>query len=251
MPAHEEHLKSVGKTVHSHAQRQSERNRKRSEKGGGRHRLRVCRAAANPVPVGAPRASARPPARLLHCRMISSNACLCSRSRRLSSSEMWRFQRGKSAARRPDDILHAGRAPQHRQSERGLAAATRSMRRPAGAGRPAAPQLTSTHRPPPTPSGTVFRLLTEMVLARAGSPAPSPDVLPHTHARCLRRRRALVNDVLPSPEALRAERRPLGGVGALLVARSCGWEGDRKGAASARLLTLLLVSPVLYVLSWL
>lgn len=47
-----------------------------------------------------------------HCRMISSNACLCSRSRRLSSSAMWRFQRGKSAARRPDDMPNAAPAPQ-------------------------------------------------------------------------------------------------------------------------------------------
>lgn len=57
-----------------------------------------------------------PPPRALaccsHCRMISSNACLCSRSRRLSSSAMWRFQRGKSAARRPDDMSNAAPAPQ-------------------------------------------------------------------------------------------------------------------------------------------
>lgn len=95
-------------------------------------------------PVGPPASGACPPARRSHCRMISSNACLCSRSRRLSSSEMWRFQRGKSAARRPDDMVHAARAPQRCRSERGLAAAARSMRRPAGAGRRAAPRS-----PPP------------------------------------------------------------------------------------------------------
>lgn len=183
-------------------------------------------------------------ARRLHCRMISSNACLCSRSRRLSSSEMWRFQRGKSAARRPDDILRAVRAPHYRRYERGLAAADRNMRRPGGAGRPAAPQLTSTHRPPPTPSGTVFRLLPEMVLTRAGRPASSPDVLRHTHTRDLRRRRALVNDALPRPEALRAERRPLGGVGTSLVAQpwlESGPERDR----SARLLKFPSPLPLL------
>lgn len=81
-----------------------------------------------------------------HCRMISSNACLCSRSRRLSSSEMWRFQRGKSAARRPDAMSCAAPALQRRRSAQGLVAAARSMRRPACAGRPAAPEFTSRTR---------------------------------------------------------------------------------------------------------
>lgn len=181
---------------------------------------RAAPGARRSLPAGAARALAEPvcppapgrPARRSHCRMISSNACLCSRSRRLSSSEMWRFQRGKSAARRPDDMLRAARAPQHRRSEQGLEAAARSMRRPASAGWPAAPQLTSTNRPPPPPAGTVFRLPPEMALGRAGRPASPPDVLLRTHARGLRRRRALVNDALPRPEAVLAERRPLGGV---------------------------------------
>lgn len=218
------------------------KKRKRSKKVGG------VRGSGYQPPVlaGAPRAPGT--ARRLHCRMISSNACLCSRSRRLSSSEMWRFQRGKSAARRPDDILRAARAPQYRRSERGLAAAARNMRRPAGAGRPAAPQLTSTHRPPPTPSGTVFRLLPEMVLTRAGRPAFSPDDLLHTHTRDLRRRRAPVNDALPRPEALRAERRPLGGVGASLVARP--WlESRPETGRSARLLKFPSPLPLLCFLS--
>lgn len=147
------------------------------------------RALAGPV---CPPAPARP-ARRSHCRMISSNACLCSRSRRLSSSEMWRFQRGKSAARRPDDMLRAARAPQHRGSERGLEAAARSMRRPAGAGWPAAPQLTSTNRPPPPPSGTVFRLLPEMASGRAGRPASPPtSYFARTHVACAGVERSLM-----------------------------------------------------------
>ena len=80
--------------------------------------------------------------------------------RRVSSSEMWRFQRGKTAARRPDDMSRAAPAPQRRWSERRLAAAARTMREPAGAGRPAAPAISSTQRPPPKPSRTDFRLLT-------------------------------------------------------------------------------------------
>lgn len=69
-------------------------------------------------------------------------------------------------------------APQRRGSERGLAAAARSMRRPAGAGRRAGAPLTYSSRPPPPPPGTVFRLLSEMVLARAGRPASSPTSYP-------------------------------------------------------------------------
>lgn len=134
------------------------------------------------VPADAPHASAGParPApsphrRRSHCRMISSNACLCSRSRRLSCSEMWRFQRGKSAARRPDDMSLAAPAPQRHQCERGLTAAACSMRQPAEAGMPAIPELTSTHWPYPRPSGTVFRLMPEMIFERAGRPSPSPE----------------------------------------------------------------------------
>lgn len=197
-------------------------------------------AGARPgVPVGGPAClgGVRPPApeacppsgpaRRSHCRMISSNACLCSRSRRLSSSEMWRFQRGKTAARRPDDMSRAAPARQRRRSERRLVAAARTMREPACAARPAAPAISSTQRPPPKPSGTDFRLLTEIALNRAGKPAFSSDVSRHAHAGVRRRLEALADDIIPIPEVSVAEMWPLGGVRDTLEVWSRGWGRKR------------------------
>lgn len=79
---------------------------------------------------------------------------------------------------------------------------------------------------------------------------PLPDVLLHTYARGRRRRRALVNDTLPRPEALRGQRRPLGGVGASRWL-SRGWKGGRKEAAPACLPRFpLLLNRVSHFLSW-
>lgn len=54
-----------------------------------------------------------------------------------------------------------GRGPQHAA--------------PGGRGKAGCPELASTHRPSPGPSGTVFRLPPEMAWVRAGRPASSPD----------------------------------------------------------------------------
>lgn len=141
--------------------------------------------------------------------------------------------RGPGASAPPIRAGTGGRGPQHE--------ATR------GRGKAGSPTLTSTSRPPPAPSGMVFRLLSEIVWARTGRPASSPtSYATRTHVVCADAV-ALVNDTLPWPEALRGERRPLGGVGA-----SCwlspGWKGDRKEAASARLPTFPLPLTLFYIL---
>lgn len=56
-----------------------------------------------------PRRGSRVAAAHLHCPMISSKACRCSRSRRRSSAAMCRFHGGKPAARSPDAISAARR----------------------------------------------------------------------------------------------------------------------------------------------
>lgn len=165
--------------------------------------------------------------------MISSNACRCSRSRRLSSSEMWRFQRGKSAARRPDDMVHAARAPQSRRSERGLAAAARSMRRPADAGRRAAPRSPPPAGRPRRHPGRSSGSCRKGFCPGPEVPPPRRRLTPHarTHAVCADAGR-LVNDTRGRPEALRGARRPLGGVAASRWL-SPGCLGDRTAAASS------------------
>lgn len=123
------------------------------------------------------------------------------------------------------------------------------MREPAGAGRPAAPAISSTQRPPPKPSRTDFRLLTEMALNRAGKPAFSSDVSRHAHAGVRRRLEALADDIISIPEVPVAEMWPLGGVRAALEAWSAGW-GRKQRAVSAHLLSPLLAFPC-FILSFL
>ncbi|CAI9152520.1 unnamed protein product [Rangifer tarandus platyrhynchus] len=101
------------------------------------------------------------------------------------------------------------------------------MREPVGAGRPVAPAISSTQKPPPKPSRTDFRLLTEMALNRAGKPAFSSDVSRHAHAGVRRRLAALGDDIVPTPEVPVAEMWPLGGVRATLEAWSGGWGRKR------------------------
>lgn len=107
------------------------------------------------------------------------------------------------------------------------------------------PELPSTHRPPPMPSGTVFRLLPERVFVRAGKPASSPDVLRRTHARAWWRRKALANDALPRPEAQGVEKRPLGGVRATPEPRLSARRGQGRSRLSVYVSSL--PSPDLYI----
>lgn len=72
---------------------------------------------------------AAPPPPNLHCSMISSKACRCSRSRRRSSAAMCRFHGGKPAARSPDAISAA-----RREGAAGASARPARQRRPRGGG---------------------------------------------------------------------------------------------------------------------
>ena len=175
--------------------------------------------------------------------MISSNACLCSRSRRLSSSEMWRFQRGKSAARRPDDISRAvAPAPQRRQCERGLAAAARGMGRLAGAGRPAArSSLPHTGRPERRPgrsSGSCRKWF------ESGPEDPPPHPTPYA-TRTREADGGARRWVLTPSGGRKSREQGSGRWGAcgLRYKFSCGREGDREGAARQFKLTSLPPPP--------
>lgn len=77
--------------------------------------------------------------------------------------------RGSGASEPPIRAGTGGRGPQHE--------ATR------GRGKVGSTTLTSTSRPPPAPSGMVFRPLSEIVWARTGRPASSPRPTPHARKR--------------------------------------------------------------------
>lgn len=82
--------------------------------------------------------------------MISSKACLCSRSRRRSSSAMWRFQAGKAAARSPADMASraAGPGPKGRSGRTDAAA---GLGRPRGSHGRAHLSAAGRGHPPPAP----------------------------------------------------------------------------------------------------